>query len=178
MKWWIFFPALYFSIAANLICADWLHWDGASADVLIWLWSVVAMRTEIRRSVPQAAIVGLLRDLAVGTPFGLSAVALVCLTWGFGTLFRSGKTGRRLWLLWALPLMFLGMGTIHAFDCYHAGVMLSPRNHMMATFWPAIVTYFFGGVTGTVMFASGRLIPLRSFQEQEQIETSSFFLSR
>ena len=178
MKWWLFFPALYFAIAADLICSDWLQWRGTSADAMIWLWSVAAMRTEIRRSVPQAALLGLLRDLAVGTPLGLSAMALISLTWFFGTFFRTDKTERRLWPLWALPLIFLGFVSIHAVDCYLAGVHVRPLNVLKVVAWPSLTTYLFGCFLGILIVALSRLTLARSLVNKEQLEPSSFFLSR
>ncbi|MBD3674580.1 MAG: hypothetical protein HUJ26_13745 [Planctomycetaceae bacterium] len=178
MNWWIFFPALYVSLAANLIFGDWLQWRGVPADVLFCLWSVVAMRLDTRRSIPQAAILGLLRDLGTGASLGASALTFVVITWLFGTLLRSEKYDRRLWLFWALPIIFLGWGATHVVDCYYAGVEPMFVDLVAATFWSALATYSFGCLSGLAVLAVGRLTMPRSFRQSDKLETTSFFLSR
>jgi hypothetical protein len=178
MLWWIFIPASYFAVAVDLACADLVAWRGSSVAFLVLLWSFVAMRSDSRKVLMQAGILGVLRDLSMGLPLGGSSVILMVIVWMIGLMPLPPNRDHRSWVLWGLPLLVSGLAALHVLEWYQAGMQLGPGLLIAGTLREAALTAVFGLFCVVLFIAFRRLVMPRSFSSQSTLETSSFFLSR
>jgi|GEM_PF-1928035 len=178
MLWWIFIPASYFAVAVDLVCADLITWRGSSVAFLVLLWSFVAMRSDSRKALMQAGVLGVLRDLSLGLPLGGSSVILMVIVWMIGLMPLPPNRDHRSWVLWGLPLLVSGLGALHVVEWYQAGMQLGLGPLVSETLREAAVTAVFGLFCVVFFIAFRRLVMPRSFSSPSDLETSSFFLSR
>ncbi|MDC0274214.1 MAG: hypothetical protein P8M30_05835 [Planctomycetaceae bacterium] len=178
MLWWLFIPAAYLAVAVEMTCADQLAWQGSSVGFVVLLWSVVAIRSHSPKAVLQAGILGLLRDLSLGMPLGVSSAVLMVIVWMVGLMKLPSQRTHRSWLLWGLPLIVTALAALHVADSYQAGMRVSPVSIVSITLRESAVTTVAGLFLGLLMVASRRLVLPRSISTHTEFDTHSLFLSR
>lgn len=177
MLWWLFIPAAYLAVAVEMTCGGQLAWQGSSVELVVLLWSVVAVRSDSPKAILQAGVLGLLRDLSLGMPVGVSSGILMVIVWVMSLMKLPAHRTHRSWLLGGVPLMVIA-ASLHVVDWYQAGMRVSPVSIVAITFRETVVTAMAGLFIGLLVMASRRLVLPRSFSTRTDFETSSFFLSR
>lgn len=178
MSWWLFLPLAYLALGFNLICAGELAWRGTAPDFLLLLWSASAVRSGSARTLFQACLLGLLADLAAGSPLGVTAAVLVVATFLPARFPRTEGRSSLSWLLWSFPLMVASLVAVEAGEWLLRSSAVSVQQLVRYAVLTAAVTFGWGVGLKLAYWVIGRLFRFPRESAPRELQAGSFFLSR